>query len=149
MMKKIISAAFILLAIFLCTDQNFARPNSGPKFEFLAENNRLVLDTIYLDWTEEVQFDVEFINKGDQPLVVFNVTGCCGTQITGWTQQPVLPGEKGSISVEFRIPPRPHRISRTVKAQTNDPEGAKTLDIIGVVAEPKEEGTIDLQRRAY
>jgi hypothetical protein len=149
MIKKIVFAALITAIICNLNYKTFAQPGNGPTFEFIAEDNRLVLDTIYLDWIEDIQLEVEFLNKGDKPLIVQNVTGCCGTQITGWTQKPILPGEKGIINVEFRVPPHPHKISRSVSAVTNDPDGTKTLHIVGIVTEPKEEGTIDLQRRAY
>jgi len=146
-MKKLISAAFILCAICTLNNKVSAQPGNGPKFEFIAEDNRMVLDTIYLDWIEDVQLDVEFVNNGDKPLIVQNVSGCCGTQIPDWTKKPILPGERGTITVEFRIPPRPHKISRTVRAITNDPDGAKILHIEGIVAEPKEEGTIQLNKK--
>jgi hypothetical protein len=136
-----------LFVLYFLNHESHAQSNSGPKFEFKAENNRIVLDTIYLDWIEDVTLDIEFVNKGDAPLLLKNVSGCCGTQITDWTKKPVLPGENGTIKLEFRVPPRPHRISRTVRAVTNDPEGVKTLHIIGVVAESKEEGTIQLNKK--
>lgn len=139
--------ALILMVDGISNNISFAQSDNGPKFEFLANDNRMLLDTIYLDWIEDIQLDIEFVNKGDKPLVVQNVTGCCGTQITDWTKKPLLSGEKGTITIEFRVPPRPHKISRTVRAETNDPDGAKTLHIIGVVAEPKEEGTIQLNKK--
>ncbi|MFP4023771.1 MAG: DUF1573 domain-containing protein [Thiohalospira sp.] len=139
--------ALIFMIAGISNNISFAQSDNGPKFEFLAENNRMYLDTIYLDWIEDVTLDIEFVNKGDKPLVVQKVTGCCGTQITDWTKKPLLPGETGTIKLEFRVPPRPHKISRTVRAVTNDPGGAKTLHIIGVVAEPKEEGTIQLNNK--
>lgn len=141
--------ALIFMVVYISSNIILAQPNSGPKFEYLAEDNRIEMDTLFLDWAEDVQLDVEFINKGEKPLIVKNVSACCGTQIKEWTQKPLLPGEKGTITVEFRVPPRPHRISRTVKAITNDPDGTKTLHIVGVVIEPKEEGVIDLQKREY
>jgi hypothetical protein len=147
MMKKFVSAALLFAIFFNFNHKTFAQSGNGPKFEYIAEDNRMVLDTIYLDWIEDVQLDVEFVNKGDKPLIVQNVTGCCGTQIPDWTKKPILPGEKGTITVEFRVPPRPHKISRTVRAITNDPDGAKILHIEGIVTEPKEEGTITLQRK--
>ncbi|MFO7829663.1 MAG: DUF1573 domain-containing protein [Bacteroidales bacterium] len=147
MMKKFVFAALILATICILNHKTFAQSGSVPKFEYKAEDNRMVLDTIYLDWIDDVQLDVEFVNKGDKPLIVQNVTGCCGTQIPDWTKKPILPGEKGTITVEFRVPPRPHKISRTVRAITNDPDGAKLLHIEGIVAEPKEEGTITLQKK--
>jgi len=147
MIKRIVFAALISATICHLNHKTFAQPGNGPKFEYIAEDNRMVLDTIYLDWIEDVQLDVEFVNNGDKPLIVQNVSGCCGTQIPDWTKKPILPGEKGTIMVEFRVPPRPHKISRTVKAITNDPDGAKILHIEGIVTEPKEEGTITLQKK--
>jgi hypothetical protein len=95
------------------------------------------------DMDDEVKLEVEFINTGDAPLIVRKVDGCCGTRITGWTQKPLRPGEKGTIQVQFRVEPKPHTISRTVEATTNAPGGIKKLKIKGVVTE-KEDGSINL-----
>ncbi|MFO7970872.1 MAG: DUF1573 domain-containing protein, partial [Desulfobacterales bacterium] len=133
-----------LFVIGLTHNEIRAQSSNGPKFEFKAENNRIQLDTMYLNnMNDEVKLEIEFENKGNKPLIVNKVNGCCGTRITEWTKKPLRSGESGTIQVQFRVPPRPHQISRTVKAVTNDPDGEKTLRIKGIVAE-EDDGSINL-----
>jgi hypothetical protein len=134
----------LFLTTFSITDGTASTPNEGPKFEFKAKNNRIQLDTIYIsDMDDEVNLEVEFENTGDAPLIVRKVEGCCGTRVVEWTQRPLRPGETGTIKVEFRVELRPHLISRTIEATTNDPEGIKKLQIKSVVTD-KDKGEIDL-----
>ena len=133
-----------VFATFLGISESNAFTSNGPKFEYKAKNNRIQLDTMYLGtMDDEVTIEIEFKNTGNQPLIVNKVTGCCGTQIKGWTKQPLQPGKEGTIKVHFRVKPNPHKISRTVKAISNDPGGAKTLRIKGIVKE-KDDGSIKL-----
>lgn len=130
------SGILIIGLVIIClTNNNInAQSDKGPKFEYKAEKNRIELDTMYLNnMNDVVKLKIEFENKGDKPLVVNKVSGCCGTQVKDWTKSPISPGKKGKINIEFRVPPRPHKISRTIKAVSNDPEGVKTLYIKGLV----------------
>ncbi|MFO8053775.1 MAG: DUF1573 domain-containing protein [Bacteroidales bacterium] len=111
----------------------------GPEFKYDVENNRLNLGTTYLDELEEFNLEINFLNTGDEPLVVTRVWGCCGTNIKGWTREPVMPGDTGVIKVKFRLAPRTQSISRTVSAKSNDPAGTKVLRIVGKVAERAED----------
>ena len=147
-MKKFTTSLSILLAgLFLIGfihNESRAQSSDGPNFEFKAENNRIQLDTMYLNnMNDEVKLEIEFKNKGNKPLIVNKVNGCCGTRITDWTKKPLRPGKKGTIKVQFRVPPRPHQISRTVKAFSNDPAGVKTLNIRGIIKE-QNDGSINL-----
>jgi len=147
-MKKIARFFGVLVAgillVGVANNSTLAITKGKPKLEFKAENNRIQLDTMYLnEMDDEVTIEIEFENTGDQPLIVNKVTGCCGTQIKGWTKQPLQPGKEGTIKVHFRVKPNLHKISRTVKAISNDPEGTKTLRIQGIVTE-KDDGSIKL-----
>lgn len=146
-MKKITIFVGILLTglfvIFLAKNESKAQSAAGPKMVFKAEENRIDLDTLRLEFMENIRLEIEFENKGNKPLIVHKVNGCCGTNIKKWTERPLRPGEKGTIVVQFREPAKPHRISRTVKALSNDPKGTKTVSIEGIVQE-KEDGSIQL-----
>ncbi len=49
---------------------------------------------------EKREFDFEFVNRGDAPLVIAIVTACeCTT--TGYSKDPVAPGAKGKIHIVF------------------------------------------------
>ena len=142
-MKRSINLfSIVLIGLFSITtlnNQAFAQDDQdnaeGPKFEYKAENNRIDLGTIYIDELEEVNLEVEFENTGNQPLVVSHVRACCGTRVIEYTEEPINPGEIGTIKVRFRLAPRPHNISRTVIAMSNDPAGQRVLRIVGGVAD--------------
>jgi hypothetical protein len=90
----------------------------------------------------EVKLEIEFENADDAHSVR-KVDKCCGTRLVELAQIPLRPGETGTIKVQFRVELRPHLISRTIEATTNDPEGIKKLQIKSVVTD-KDKGEIDL-----
>jgi len=55
-------------------------------------------------------------------LILSGVRACCGTRVTEWPREPIMPGEEGVIKIEFRLAPRAQRISRTVTASYNNPQ---------------------------
>ncbi len=81
----------------------------------------LNMGEIYLDdlSSEHGVLLINLTNSGKKPLLIRNVTGCCGTNIKTWSKAPVLPGKQSEIRVEFRIEPKPQRISRTVTLESN------------------------------
>ncbi len=130
------SLLFIGLFIISVTNSgNSVMASGNPKFEYQEEENRIDLGTIYIDEMGEINLEIEFKNTGTEPLIVSHVRACCGTRVRDWTKEPVNPGETGIIEVHFRLAPRPHNISRTVLAMSNDPGGQKVLRIRGRVAE--------------
>jgi hypothetical protein len=145
-MKKfrIIAIATVL---FLLSNPSFTiAQEKGAKLEFVKEFEDL--GKIYTDELELTRLTIEFNNSGDQALVLSNVRGCCGTRIADYTKNPVLPGQKGNVIVEFRLAPRAHNVSRTVSILSNDAEGMKVFRIRGEVLErdsafnPNQTGTM-------
>lgn len=138
MKKSINFFSIFLIGLFtLITINNgvFAEDKvDGPKFEYKAEDNTLYLDTMYIDEIEEVKLDIEFENKGNEPLILTSVRACCGTRVNHYTEEPIAPGDTGIIKVSFRVAPRPHGISRSVTTMSNDSDRRKILRIRGVVA---------------
>ena len=125
-----------LFTVLIMSNETSAQTADAPKLAFKAENNRIKLDTMYVnDMSTAMEMEIEFENKGSKPLIVKRVSGCCGTRIKDWPKEPLQYGETGIIKVEFRIAPRPHRVSRTVTAKSNDPKGSKRLRITGIVTE--------------
>lgn len=94
---------------------------------------------------ENGKIQISVINTGNQPLILNEVTGCCGTNVKEWPKAPILPGKSGLIKVEFRIEPRPQVISRTVTIKSNA-TNAKIIKIPieGVVIESTAKNEIKL-----
>lgn len=87
---------------------------------------------------ETGNISIEAHNDGSLPLILNQVVGCCGTRITDWTREPIMPGQKGTIKIFFRISPTPQRISRTLTIQSNAGNGKiKKMAILGEVVLPK------------
>jgi hypothetical protein len=126
------------LFFFLSSIITLAHPmdKKGALLEFTQET--IDVGTFYTDALEPVLLEIEFKNEGDEPLILSNVRGCCGTRIKEFPKNPILPGEKGTVEIEFRLTPRPHNINRTVSIMSNDTRGLRVCRIQGVVAEPEE-----------
>ncbi len=133
-MRRMISFLGLILFMFASLQ---ADEKKGPQLTF--ENDRHDYGTVYLDDMPETKLAIKFTNTGDEPLILENVRACCGTRVTQWPREPIAPGEEGVINVEFRLAPRPHRISRTVTATYNNTERpTERYRIIGQVAEREE-----------
>jgi hypothetical protein len=134
MLQKKISLIGLMLIIGMSLS---AQNNKGPEFKW--EEDIYDYGTIYLDDMPETKLDITFSNAGDEPLVLTNVRACCGTRVREWPREPIMPGEEGTIKIEFRLAPRPHRISRTVIATSNvDGNSSHIFRIRGEVAQREE-----------
>ncbi|MBX0292499.1 DUF1573 domain-containing protein [Hymenobacter sp. HSC-4F20] len=50
---------------------------------------------------EVVKHTFEFTNTGKSPLLIENATASCGCTTPNWTKEPIAPGAKGTIDVQF------------------------------------------------
>lgn len=130
--------ASILLSVLVFSTTMIWGQTAGPRFVYSKEV--IDLGTLYTAELDVTKLSIEFTNQGDQPLVVSQVRGCCGTRVTKFTSEPINPKGKGTISVEFRLAPRAQNISRTVTATSNDPEATKIIRIVGKVVEGENPG---------
>src|SRR5258707_15844859 len=65
---------------------------------------------------EKVEYTFKFTNSGTEPLVITNVEVTCGcTTPKGWPRDPVNPGGRGEITVQFDSS---HKIGRQNKVST-------------------------------
>ena len=48
-----------------------------------------------------VKHTFEFSNTGKSPLLIENATASCGCTTPNWTKEPIAPGGKGTIDVQF------------------------------------------------
>ena len=93
------------------------------------------------------KIEIEVYNDGSMPLILNQVTACCGTRVTDWPRQPIVPGQKATIKLHFRVNPSPNRISRTVTVQSNAANGSvQKIAILGEVVLPKAGNEISLPR---
>ncbi|EAZ96054.1 hypothetical protein FBBAL38_01505 [Flavobacteria bacterium BAL38] len=124
MMKKLLVYLTVLFGI-----SSFAQ--SGAKIEFKEE-------TINYGDVEKGKDDgiriFEFINTGNEPLLIKNVKSSCGCTVPEWPKEPIAPGAKSQIKVQYNMNPGP--ISKTITVESNainKPNGMVPLRIKGTV----------------
>jgi len=87
-----------------------------------------------------------FVNEGTAPLLINNAQASCGCTTPEWTKEPVLPGKKGSVQVQYNPANRPGPFTKGITINTNGDPATVQLTIKGevipagaaVVAETKE-----------
>jgi hypothetical protein len=106
-------------------------------------------DTIAIG--EKLAHDFHFVNEGRAPLVIDQVRPSCGcTTLKDWPRQPILPGEGGTISVEFNSAGFPGPVEKSVLVSTNGIPRDWYLKIRGFVAGKeairKEQRPVEMER---
>ena len=64
----------------------------------------------------------EFINDGDAPLIINDVSRSCGCTTPDWTREPVPANGKGFIQVSYNPKGRPGAFTKTVTVKSNASE---------------------------
>jgi hypothetical protein len=115
----------LLPALFLCMATAWAQP----KFNFSKEGH----DFGEVPEGKMASHDYEFVNTGDQPLIISNVQASCGCTTPFWTKEPIMPGKSGTIKASFNSQGRPGNFSKSITVTSNAVEGTKMLTFKGVV----------------
>lgn len=90
-----------------------------------------------------VSHTFSFINNGDLPLIINNVSSSCGCAVPSWPQEPVIPGSTGLIRVDYNPKDRPGSFTRSVAVSSNAETPVVNLVVRGVVI------PVDLIREVY
>lgn len=97
-MKKIIGTTFFMVIAFLAYSQEGKVIEiSGPAISF-EENTHDFGDIVQ---GEKVEHTFSFENSGNAPLIITDVRVTCGCTATDWPRDPIAPGVKSKITVEF------------------------------------------------
>lgn len=81
--------------------------------------------------------DFEFVNKGDAPLVLSNVSASCGCTIPTWPKEPIMPGQTGKITAVYNSTGRVGSFTKSITVTSNAKNGTLILTIKGVVEAKK------------
>ncbi len=74
-----------------------------------------------------------FTNTGSEPLIIKAATGSCGCTVPTYPKEPIMPGQKASIDVNYDTN-RPGPFTKTVTLTTNaEGQETKVLTIKGTV----------------
>jgi hypothetical protein len=112
-MKKMLSIAVLLLTTLIVQAQN-NNPN-GPVFKFMEETH----DFGNIKEGPQAQVDFNFINGGKEPLIIQNCSASCGCTTPNWTKDPIMPGQKGKITVKYDTKGRVGSFNKTVYIASN------------------------------
>ncbi|MDR1896720.1 MAG: DUF1573 domain-containing protein [Prevotellaceae bacterium] len=87
---KILGSVAVVLVAFTVNAQKIEFDNTTHDFGTISEE------------LGSITHAFKFTNTGDKPLVVSNVSPSCGCTTTGWTKEPVKPGETGEVLATYR-----------------------------------------------
>ncbi len=112
-MKNLLSLLFVLV----CSFSVFAQNNSptAPIFSFVEETH----DFGNIKEGPVVQYDFEFKNIGKEPLVIQSCSASCGCTTPEWTKTPIMPGQKGKLTVKYNTQGRAGTFNKTVYIASN------------------------------
>ena len=81
----------------------------------------------------KVQHTFSFTNTGKTPLLIADATASCGCTTPSWTKEPVAPGAKGTLEVQFDSRGKQGLISKQVSVRANTQPGTTVINIKGNV----------------
>ena len=136
-MKKILVLALFVLGTVATNAQETSKKVktttskvSGAGMVFANE----VIDYGTINQNADGKREFVFTNNGNAPLVITNAQGSCGCTVPSSPKEPIAPGGKGQIKVQYNMNPGP--ISKTITIEsnaTNKPSGMIPLRIKGTV----------------
>jgi len=121
-MKKLITLLLVLFAFTASAQSNVV------KFDTTAINYGVIKAG------SDGKRTFEFTNVSREPIVILTVTVYCGCTVPNWTNEIILPGKKGTITVEYDTN-RIGRFGKEVKVKTTGSEEETRLIIWGTVIE--------------
>jgi hypothetical protein len=89
----------------------------------------------------------EFINTGDEPLIISKVSSSCGCTIPKKPKEPILPGKTGVIEVKYDTN-RVNPIRKTITVLSNAETPTIALKIKGLVIDPSKVSILDKKEKS-
>jgi hypothetical protein len=106
-----------------------ADPSSLGEFGF----SEMEFDFGTINEGKVIEHSFKFINEGQAPLVISNITASCGCTSPDWTKTPVKPGEEGFVKVVFNSTAKTGAQAPTVTIQANTNPNVTRLRLKGNV----------------
>lgn len=128
----------LVLFLFISTvgfAQQEAPSVPGPVITF--EETDFNFDDIYQG--DKVEHVFSFENTGDAPLIITNVQTTCGCTATNWNREPILPGTKSTIKVNFNSAGKMGRQNKIITIISNSVAPLNQIKITTNVLPAKKE----------
>ena len=146
-MKHIIFIFLLASVCFSCSDASSKIKSSEDRMSIdavtdIIKNNELpvfsfeeeVWDFGPINDGDVVDHDFEFTNTGEAPLIISSAQGSCGCTVPKYSNEPIAPGSKGVISVQFNSKGKGGSQEKTVTLSANTVPNTKVLKIKAQVA---------------
>ena len=122
---KVASKRYYALSIMHCA--LICAFATGPHIEF--PETLKSFGTFNKDFIQTIDFD--FVNTGDEPLLILNVNTDCGCTAAGYPKEEIMPGDTAKISVRYNGRNTPTGTFRKqVRVRSNDPDNPMVRLII-------------------
>ena len=138
-MKKIILIGSILGLFLHSCDirKSNQKTKTENKQKVSYQSTVEIIDSVYDFGTIEegkiVDYAFKFKNTGKNPLVVYEAVASCGCTVPEKPEQPIKPGEIGTIKVKFNSTNRPGEAHKTITVTSNAQPDFPVLMIKGTV----------------
>lgn len=87
---------------------------------------------------DKVEYIYKFTNEGTEPLIITNVQVTCGcTTPKGWPRDPIKPGSKAELAIQFNSTGKFGRQNKVVTIVSNAKEGNSQVTFSANVLEKK------------
>lgn len=87
---------------------------------------------------DKVQHTFKFTNTGSSPLIITNVEVTCGCTIPkGWPRDPIMPGSRGELQVQFDSTGKFGRQNKVVTVVSNSRYGNSQITFSANVLDKK------------
>lgn len=124
------------------TDPSEGGKNDAQFPEMSFSHTKYDFGTIYSG--QKVQHQYRFKNTGKKPLVIESAQASCGCTVPEWPEDPIAPGDSGTIFVEFDSKGKRGVQNKTVTITANTYPSKTVLDLTGEVKKGQPaEGPVD------
>ncbi len=86
-----------------------------------------------VDEGEKVSHTYSFTNTGKEPLIISNAKGSCGCTVPQWPKEPIAPGAKGEVTVEFNSKNKKGKRNQKVTLTANTEPAQSFIYLTGEV----------------
>jgi hypothetical protein len=105
----------------------------GPQITFLEETH----DFGDITQGDKVEYVFEFENTGNEPLILSNVLTTCGCTATNWPRDPIAPGKKSEMAVQFNSTGKMGRQNKVVTVLSNATNAQTKVRIMTNILPPE------------
>ncbi len=138
-MKKIAILLFLgVFSISLNAQDNTAEKKDGPAFKFEHET----VDYGKIEKGSDGVRTFVFTNVGNAPLIIEQVKASCGCTVPTKPEQPIMPGEKGEITIKYDTN-RVGGFSKSITITSNATEARKVIRVKGLVEKPNTSSVVE------